>query len=352
MNCKAHRINLSLVALLLGVLSHASLGAQDRLVVMSYNVENLFDTIAHDMRDTLFAPTSSMKWSKGRYQKKIRQIAQSIVRSAEWELPDLVAIQEVESEMAIRDLVYHPMLSTSGYHYTMTHGDDPRGIQVALLYRPNRLQCDTIQEWGLWDVAHNTPLASRRLLYVRMRAPNQQTLHIIACHLPSRRNLNHEWSPQRKAIWQTIQQKKDSLFRIDPQSAIILLGDLNCPFEIDQKLTKTIEALPCDPTHIKSQRLYDLMPTPTRQFPYGSYYFRKRWQYIDRIIVSTALVQGGKNKWIYRPRSARACASQELYHPNKGKRPKRTWAGNAYLGGTSDHFPVMAIFDLEIPSED
>jgi hypothetical protein len=67
---------------------------------------------------------------------------------------------------------------------------------------------------------------------------------------------------------------------------------------------------------------------------------------LDQIIVSGSLITGPKIKYI--------CNSFEVYKPQaivtqSGKyegAPFPTYGGRRYLGGYSDHFPVMAKFEI------
>ena len=66
-----------------------------------YNVENLFDTISSPFRnDSDFTPSGRYRWDAERYRTKLSRIARTIDDAGF----DIVALAEVESERAVRDL--------------------------------------------------------------------------------------------------------------------------------------------------------------------------------------------------------------------------------------------------------
>ena len=100
--------------------------------VMSYNVENLFDTQDNPATaDDDFLPNGNRYWHNGRYYHKLQQIAKVITAAGEWDTPALVGLCEVENDSVLHRLVNHTPLRHQHYRFCMTHGDDKRGINVA-----------------------------------------------------------------------------------------------------------------------------------------------------------------------------------------------------------------------------
>ena len=93
--------------------------------LVELNCENLFDT-EHDSlkQDMEFTPIS----------KEIIAMGEDSVNG--WQLPDLVALCEVENDSVMYDLTRRSLLRGAGYQYVMTKSPDVRGIDVALLYNP------------------------------------------------------------------------------------------------------------------------------------------------------------------------------------------------------------------------
>jgi len=112
-----------------------------QLTLVELNCENLFDC-RHDSlkQDTEWLPASVRKWTPARYWSKLNRIGQEIIASTAdsvtHQLPDLVALVEVENDSVLRDLTRRSLLRHAGYEYLMTESPDLRGIDVALLYQP------------------------------------------------------------------------------------------------------------------------------------------------------------------------------------------------------------------------
>ena len=68
---------------------------------MSYNFENLFDTIDNPHKnDDEFLPTGEKKWNSYRYNKKLRDIAKVIVAAGQdWHNPDVIGLCEVKRHL-------------------------------------------------------------------------------------------------------------------------------------------------------------------------------------------------------------------------------------------------------------
>lgn len=103
-------------------------------MIVSYNVENLFDTI-HDERinDVEFTPEGAKHWTSHRYHRKLQHISQTISRVGGRIWPSLVTLVEVENAGVIEDLLHLYGLWGKGYRYVITNSPDPRGVDVAML---------------------------------------------------------------------------------------------------------------------------------------------------------------------------------------------------------------------------
>ena len=83
---------------------------------MEWNVENLFDT-RHDSlkEDRDFTPEGSYGWTRGRYWRKLDNIARTIAAVSErsgW--PMLVGLCEVENDTVLHDLTKRSPLRLAG----------------------------------------------------------------------------------------------------------------------------------------------------------------------------------------------------------------------------------------------
>ena len=163
--------------------------AQQSFVVMSYNVENLFDLEDNPQRDDdEFLPEGNHHWTRARYERKLHQLAEvlSCVGSVT-SFPDLVGLVEVENARVLQDLLHHTALGENAdYSFAVSSGEDPRGINVALLYRKSSFTVLSTEEIAL-HFPFDSLKRTRPILHVSGRVNSGDTLHVFVCHLPSRR---------------------------------------------------------------------------------------------------------------------------------------------------------------------
>ena len=68
--------------------------------IATYNVENLFDLVYSGHEYEEYIPNTSWRWNQKSYQQKLKNISKVIVDMA----PDIIALQEIESLRALKDL--------------------------------------------------------------------------------------------------------------------------------------------------------------------------------------------------------------------------------------------------------
>ena len=158
---------------------------------MSYNVENFFDTEddpTHD--DDSFLPTGEHHWTRARYQTKIQHIAEVISAVGEEAFPDLIALIEVENATALSDLLHRTALGEkAGYRHIITHGEDKRGINVALLYAPETFRLIASEEIPIHLIrcaghAHYFASQAKFLRATRSTSSSVTSLRAVEVHWP------------------------------------------------------------------------------------------------------------------------------------------------------------------------
>jgi hypothetical protein len=130
---------------------------------------------------------------------------------------------------------------------------------------------------------------------------------------------------------------------------ILIMGDFNDE-PTNKSILKTLKAEPiiCDSmisgmSENNSDNLFNLTYSLYNQ-GLGTYKYKDDWNMLDQIIVSNELLTGSSINYL--------CNTFEIYKPefmvtHSGKyegTPFPTYGGNRYLGGYSDHFPVIARF--------
>ncbi|WP_243405607.1 endonuclease/exonuclease/phosphatase family protein [Porphyromonas loveana] len=320
--------------------------------VMTYNVENLFDTYDDKEKDDNdFLPDGKMEWTEGRYNRKLRQIASVISEVGQDNWPALVALAEIENDTVMTNLIRRTHLGRQGYQYVMTNSPDNRGIDVALLYLPEQFQLVHKEEFRI-HFRESKDKRSRNILHARGRLANGDLLDVFVGHFPSRRGGVGESDPDRHDAAQLLRDKSDEILKSRKNAYILIMGDLNSnPSEAP--LIQTLRAqnsLPKDGNASMSQ-LYNLTGNPVRQTPPGTTIYKGKWKQLDHIIVSGSFLRS-ESRVRYRDGSVKNVVLPRLVReaPYNVSRivPNRTYQGVYYRGGHSDHLPVVADFIVDL----
>lgn len=339
----------SIIALLLMLVPTMSRAQREYFRIMTFNVENLFDTL-HDegKNDYEYLPDSELEWTEQRFIRKLHNLADVISEVGGQQWPALVGLVEVENEHVLQELLQKTVLGRMGYKYYISDSDDRRGIDVALLYLPDLFSVQHCEEWQVHFTRHPEKV-SRNVLHLSGNLFNKQKLHVMMVHLPSRREGKTKTDPDRRDVVSLLQSKCDSILTKDPSSGIVVMGDFNAT---PQDTVTRIWAHPLigRRTLYKSHLMYDLTSRTAPGAIPGSYFFRGRWDQIDRIVVSGNLLESKRRKGLmeYKWNSARSVMIPRYMRRGTDGRfiPRRTYGGTHYLGGVSDHLPVVADFIL------
>lgn len=333
-----------LSALLLICTIHV-LHAQKSVCIAFYNQENLFDTIDDPLKDdNEFLPTAEKQWNTQKYLTKLENMSSVLSAMNEGHGPDILGMCEIENAQVLTDLSSHKNIK--GMHYKSVHfeGPDKRSIDNALLYKS-----------GLFKVLYavavpvNWPadadFKTRDILYVKLETKSKDQLVLLINHFPSRSGGELESRPKRLYVASVLRNIVDTILEKDPNENIIIMGDFNeepSDASIDSVL-RAKESM----YNLYGGNLYNPM-VEIQQTEMGSYMHRGKWNVLDQIILSNGLVIGNR-KYILRKESADIFKQPwmlETEQKFKGS-PKRTYAGNKYIGGYSDHLPVYLYLDLK-----
>lgn len=356
----ALRLSLLLLAFLLGSMGGTA-QQHAEFWVMSYNVENLFDTEDDPSKaDEDFLPEGSYHWTKTRYYTKLMQVA-TVLSSARDGLysPDLIGLVEVESPRCLEDLLRLQTRLSEEYSYLITEGADRRGIDVALLYRRSAFQLLAWEQIDLQPPGAES-LATRPLLHALGRLPTGDSLHIFVCHFPSRRGGTRHSQPYRDHAASLLAARCQPLLEQAAEGAhchILILGDFNgSPDEAPTRRILGASPYPAaGAVEAAPEKLYYLQPRQGEGEPPGSYCYQGIWSYLDQILASASLLGQEAKGLRYLPHSSRVVFFPWLGEQEKERsdfpRPRRSYLGTYYHGGYSDHYPVLAGFSYPLPSQ-
>ena len=117
--------------------------AKNDHIIGFYNLENLFDTYDDPVKnDAEYLPDGKNKWTDAKYQKKLSNMAKVIRSMAKdnGRFHTILGISEVENRLVVEDLVADPQIAEANYQIVHFDSPDRRGIDVALLYRPDQFE--------------------------------------------------------------------------------------------------------------------------------------------------------------------------------------------------------------------
>ena len=321
-----------------------------RFRVVTYNVENLFDT-CHDAgkRDQEFLPGAERRWTSARYRKKLADLARTLAAAGGSEPASLIGLCEVENDSTLRDLTQRTMLRRLGYEYIVTRSPDARGIDVALLFQPGRFR---VLDFRSLRVPYRAPAErpTRDILWVAGLVPTGDTLDVFVCHLPSRAGGAARTESYRCRAAALLRSHIDSLTARRGKARVLIMGDFNDE-PSDRSLTRALgvrQPVPASQEDTADPRaLYVLSATAKgREGVKGTYRYRGTWNRLDQIIVSGSLLLP-KEGFRTSAANCQIVSPDFLLEPDAtygGVKPRRTYQGTFYHGGVSDHLPLAVDF--------
>lgn len=315
--------------------------------IVFWNVENFYDPFDDSLtNDEEFTVGGARRWNWKKFRRKTDHLSKTLGIAAGWALPDLIGLCEVENRMVLRQLVRHAILMKGQYQIVHHESPDRRGVDVALLYRSD---CFSVLSEKAIPVRFpfDTAGRTRDILMVKGLVHNRDTLHLFINHWPSRRGGQQSSAPRRNFAGELLRRTVDSLFLLDSTANIVIMGDLNDEPE-DQSISVHLGAKNAI-SRIHSGALYNLMGIRNQIRHEGTLKYRDQWSTFDQFIVSGAMLKGrsGLRTDANHATVVRAAFLMEEDMQYFGLKLKRTYAGPKYLGGFSDHLPILLKINLE-----
>lgn len=340
------------------------------LQMMSYNVENLFDT-RHDVvngkekKDWSFLPKDTpgkkeacdaeknrrykkecfaADWTEARLEIKLSQI--SDVVSKEMTPPDFLALIEVENADVVSRLA-----KKLGYeNFEITESPDERGIDVALLYKTAK----DIKKISRAEHVVPVDYATRNILEVEFLIDGKYPLTIFVNHWPSLANPD-SW---RIKAAEVLAGRTKEILKKNPKMAIVAMGDFNTIDENDPHPFKTV--LYKDNLFIDAEQAFmtakNVDEKAKKEKQPGTYYFapKDQWNSLDHIFINNELSDGKELEadiasfQIYSPKFMLHDLKKKFYDGEEKNVkvvivPKRfdSDATTKEEMGFSDHFPLL-----------
>jgi hypothetical protein len=314
-------------------------------IVSFYNFENFYDTILHEKNDDpAFTPQGAKAYTSAVFNEKVLHIATVLSQIGTDINPDgpaLLGAAELENASILDTLTHHPLLAKRQYKYVHYDSKDFRGVDVALIYNPKYFTVIKRRPIFVKLPAGSKEAAfTRDILWVTGLLDGEK-VHVFVNHWPSRSGGEKKSEPARMAAATTLRNFIDSIMVKEEKPKIIVMGDLNDD-PVNNSLTEGLKAK----GNLKKLNAEDLYN------PWVDYYksglgtlaYQDAWSLFDQIVFSQAFLNKSQTGFFF--------FKNMVYKPdylieNLGKYkgyPKRTYSGDTYNHGYSDHFPTYIVF--------
>ena len=301
------RVPLPLVALALPMPQAGGDTARAPWNVGWYNVENLFDNEDDSrVRDEEFAADGAKEYTPQLYRLKFQRVAKVLGWLFHQTGAVAVGLCEVENNRVLDDLLRTPPLDQFSLWRVHRDSPDPRGIDVAVLYRTDCVRVENAS-WVLPRMPDERGTREAVVVtLVRSVHGTQDTLRVGWMHLPSQRSGD---ARARASAWQSL---------VDQASGCsVWLGDVN------EAPGWQLDAAVAARSGVPFDRIGE-----------GTYYYRDAWSWLDRgwsVPPWRGTVRVLSQPWM-------GSGARDL---KSGLAPPwRTWRGEQWIGGPSDHYPI------------
>jgi len=309
--------------------------ADKTIKIATYNIDNLFDLQKNGHEYKEYIPYSASKWNKHNYNIKLNHIA-TVLKDID---ADVVALQEIESLQALKDLQRKLKQKDLYYNYYGIANAKNTTVKVAFLSKfPYRYKK---------EVRVTSSLKYRNILEVKFSF-NHQDLYLFINHWKAKSGPESQRMVSAKAL-------RKRLREIGYDKNILAVGDFNSDYEEyikfkrQRRLNNTggktgINHILNTLNSTKKEYLYNLWYSVPKEERF-SYIYKRKKEALDNMLVTKPLLHRGgimyvdgsihsvkldylftKKGWINRWQTSR-----RKPHTHKGK-------------GYSDHLPVVAEF--------
>jgi endonuclease/exonuclease/phosphatase family metal-dependent hydrolase len=307
------------------------------LLVISYNVENLFDDTTSGEE---YAEYRGQRWAGQLYPAKLAAVARAI-RSCSPRGPDLIALQEVESVKALTDL-RDRHLQGLGYRQLVFVPQPGALTGVGFL---SRVEVTRVRAHSVGSFA-GEPLRYLIELELEYRG---RSLIVLNNHWKSKTEGVEATAGARRQAARVLARRLAELLSADPGTDLLALGDFNENLE-ELEVGERLRAVgrPQEAGLLaEGVRLYDPwleLPASDR----GSAAYQGRWQTPDHILLAPGLFDA--RGFSYRPGDFRVMRRPFLVRGPQGF-PWRFQTGSSSAGerGVSDHLPLCLDLKLSAP---
>ncbi len=362
----------------------------ESLVVVAYNLENLFDGRANGSEYDEFLPEAG--WSERDVEQRLQAIGSTLHEIDP--APDVLIVSEIENKALLARLLREYAVDLPlEYHAFVGGAESATGVAVASRY-------PIVAVRALQALSGDVP-PLRPIMEARLRLP-ESDLVVFANHWKSKRGGAAATEPLRRATARLLSLRIAEIAEVEPTLPIIVAGDLNeqpreneycgaayptalmdvttmreweeargegasnnagssrsearsearsegsastavpewfTPEYLEERrylpIIRDIDLLSQSPVYYGTPVLASLWSAGDDP---GSYWYHGRWERIDHLLVNHAAIAGAAISF----REFRSVTPGDGTDSNG---VPVSWQG----GGVSDHLPIMAVFDRRNP---
>jgi endonuclease/exonuclease/phosphatase family metal-dependent hydrolase len=314
-----------------------------------WNIQAFFDGIEDGNEYEEY--TEAAGWTQEKYQARLLSVSRAILQMESSEaVPDLIGLVEIENQGVLDDLS-SGTLSKHAYNWNAFANLPGSSLGVGVLSR------HPIKSMIAHSITMEKDTAPRPVLEVRVE-PRGKPLVFFICHWKSK--LGKDTEGLRRASARVVQRRLSEIASTEPDTPVIVMGDLNENHDEFYRTQELCALLPDDQNaaSLTSSGRRDFLvlsgeKPPRSEFfsgdveplytPWGaelingSYYYKGEWETIDHFLLSKALF--GNSPWRF---SDCRVLDQEPFTTTRG-------VPSSYVHrtgrGLSDHLPLILYLD-------
>jgi len=324
--------------------------SHDKIIVMSYNAQNIFDDSDNGSEYPEFDPSTS-DWGTGEYNTRLSNLAEVIRRSCS-DGPDVIALQEIENQRVVEDLIEY-YLKGMEYNYIAVTDTPDSAIQLGIL---SRFKLDDII---VHQIFMDGKIIGRPILEAFVQT-DKSGFYIFNNHWKSKLGGSEETEISRIEAARLLSRRISELKVKDENAEIIALGDFNENWDESRRINSEYDTalIPLEDffignsigticiaavkTDFQLEKDLDriILFSPWRSYleRAGSYEYNNVWDTIDNTMLTSSLFDDNNLEY----KSFRVMSNDFLLtsqgYPNKWK----TNTGYGY----SDHLPVLLYLEI------
>lgn len=311
-----------------------------------YNLENLYDTIDQDnVNDEEFTPNGTRRYTGETYLDKLSKLEQVLSELGTDHRPEgfaILGVAEIENRTVLKDLCAQPKLKDKNLKIAHYDSKDARGIDVGLLYNPAYFKL--INSGKIYvDMTDLGEGKTRDILWVKGLFMGEE-LYVMVAHWPSRRGGEEASMARRCRAAEFIRAKIDSIYKTEPNANIVVMGDLND----DPTSPSVINCLKAvgEKENAIDGKLYNPFADYFKK-GIGTLAYNDSWNLFDQIIVSNSMLTKDNGLEFSGAHIFTRSYMTQSDGQYKGY-PFRTYNGDIYQGGYSDHFPTYIVIKRKV----